>query len=250
MRRAKAYQPGHVSLERALSKLGIASRTKAREWILAGKVRVNGVIRKQPAFAVFPERAKIEIEGQRKTKTERRIFVLHKPRGVVTTHRDEKGRPTVFSLVEELGLHLIAVGRLDWATSGLLILTNDTKLANFLTDPENGIPRTYLVSVRGKVNEGDLRTLMRGIKDQGELLKADQVVLRKASARESHLTVTLTEGKNRELRRLFAAIGHELTRLKRVSYGALELGNLAPGEYREISLQDLQLSLRNPDESD
>ncbi|MCM2277243.1 MAG: rRNA pseudouridine synthase [Oligoflexia bacterium] len=233
------YKPGQVALERALSKLGIASRTRAREWIQAGRVRVNGIVRRDPAFGVVPERAKIELDGETARPAERRIFLLHKPRGVVTTHSDEKGRPTVFSLLEKEGVHLIAVGRLDFATTGLLLLTNDTRLAAWLTEPSSGIPRTYLVTVRGEVSETGLARLRAGIADRGEALRAESVILRKASKKESHLTVILAEGKNREVRRMFQALSHEVTRLKRVAYGPLELGSLAPGEYRELSAGEL-----------
>jgi len=239
----KALGPGKVKLERALSKLGIASRVVAREWILAGKVQVNGSIQRNPGFAVHPERAIILVDGQRVQKAEAKTFLLYKPKGVITTRSDEKGRPTVFSLIQELDLHLIAVGRLDWATSGLLLLTNDTRLADWLTDPSHEIPRTYLVTVRGEPTEDQLKLLRSGIKNQGESLSADAITLRKASRKESHLTVILTEGKNREIRRMFAAIGHEVTRLKRVSYGALELGDLQPGQYRELSKDELLRSL-------
>lgn len=236
----KGLKPGHVPLERALSKLGIASRTQAREWIVAGKVRVNGVLRKDPGFGVVPERAVIEIDGERVTRAARKVFILHKPRGVVTTRSDEKGRPTVFSLVEKLDLYLIAVGRLDWATSGLLILTNDTRLSDWLTDPANQILRTYIVTVRGEVGEKDLARLREGIVDEGERLQAQDVVLRKASGRESHLVVGLCEGKNREIRRMFSLLGHEVTRLKRVAYGGLELGTLSAGAYKEVTEKEVQ----------
>jgi 23S rRNA pseudouridine2605 synthase len=166
--------------------------------------------------------------------------LVHKPRGVVTTRSDEKGRPTVFSLIPEPGLHLIAVGRLDWATSGLLLLTNDTRLSDRLTDPRGGIVRTYLVTVRGKVTEESLERLRQGLTDAGEKLQPEEILLRKASGRESHLTVRLTEGKNREIRRMFSALSHEVTRLKRVAYGALELGTLEPGKSREISRDELE----------
>jgi 23S rRNA pseudouridine2605 synthase len=237
-------KPGHVPLERALSKLGIASRTVARRWILEGKVRVNGVIRKDPLFAVFPERAKIEIEGEQVSKATPRTFILYKPRGVVTTRSDEKGRPTVFSLIQEKDLHLIAVGRLDLATTGLLILTNDTKLSAYLTEPSSGIKRTYLVTVRGKMTEEEAQKLRQGLILDGEKLSPEDILLRKSSGRESHLTVHLTEGKNREIRRLFSAIGHEVTKLKRVAYGPLELGELKPGEYRELSNAELAILMR------
>lgn len=244
-RRAEAksgFKSGHVALERALSKLGIASRTQARAWIIEGKVRVNGVLRKNPFFAVVPETARIEIAGEPVGAAEPRTFLLHKPRGTVTTRSDEKGRPTVFSLLNEKDRsgHLGAVGRLDWATSGLLVLTNDTRLAAWLTDPVNAVRRTYLVSVRGKVAEVELEKLRSGVLDRGERLQAQDVLLRKSSGKESHLTVHLAEGKNREIRRMFSAIGHEVTKLKRVAYGSLELDDLQPGEYRELSLEELR----------
>ena len=242
-RRARAtssgIRPGHVTLERALSKLGIASRTVAREWILAGKVRVDGAIKNNPGFQVVPEKARIEIEGQVVERRGRKVLMLHKPRGVVTTRSDEKGRPTVFSLVDSSEGHLIAAGRLDFATTGLLLLMNDTRLADWLTSPETAIPKTYVVTVRGEVTENELARMRVGIQDEGELLRAEAVELRKASGRESHLTVTLTEGKNREIRRLMAATGHEVTRLKRVAIGGLALGELEPGQYREVSAEEL-----------
>ena len=233
-------RPGYVSLERALSKLGLASRTQARHLILGDQVRVNGVLRKDPKFQVFPEKAKIEIGGQHRSKAERRILMLNKPKGVITTHSDEKGRPTVFSLLKaEADLHLISVGRLDFATTGLLLLTNDTRLAAWLTDPQTGIRRTYLVTVRKEVLPSTLARLLAGICDRGEHLNPEDVIIRKASGRETHLTVTLCEGRNREIRRMFSACGHEVTALKRVAYGALELGELKPGEYREILLPEM-----------
>ncbi|HAR41548.1 MAG TPA: pseudouridine synthase [Bdellovibrionales bacterium] len=229
-----------VPLERALSKLGFASRTQARELIQAGKVEVNGAIRRSPLYPVNPERAKIEIAGTSLKPAESRYFLLNKPRGLITTRSDEKGRPTVFSLFPDLKFHLSAVGRLDQATSGLLLFTNDTGLAAWLTDPASEIPRIYLVSVRGKVTEEEIDKLREGFLDGKEFLIADEVTIRKASGRESHLTVTLSEGKNREIRRLFKALGHEVTRLKRVAYGPLELGELAPGTYRELTLAEIR----------
>jgi len=235
----KGLKAGQVPLERALSKLGIASRTEAREWILAGRVRVNGMLRKNPGFGVTPEKAIIELDGKRITRVQSRSFILHKPRGVVTTRTDEKDRPTIFSLVADLHLHLIAVGRLDWATSGLLILTNDTKLSDWLTNPSNQVQRTYLVSVRGEITEEKLDHLRKGLVDAGEVLQADQIILRKSSGKESHLTVYLSEGKNREIRRMFDALGHEVIKLKRVAYGGLELGELPLREYRELTTDEL-----------
>ena len=229
---------GKVPLERAISKLGIASRTQAREWILAGRIRVNGVIRRNPIFLVVPESARIELDGKPLSRSEWKTILLHKPRGIVTTHSDEKGRATVFSLPCSAGLH--AVGRLDQATSGLLILTNDTRLSSWLTDPVNGVPRIYVVTVRGEISEEKLEKLREGIEDGGERLEAAKVELRKTSRKESHLTVELTEGKNREIRRMFSSVGNEVTRLKRVAFGGLELGDLESGKSRELTREEIR----------
>jgi 23S rRNA pseudouridine2605 synthase len=136
--------------------------------------------------------------------------------------------------------HVIPVGRLDAATTGLLLLTNDTHLAAWLTDPANAVPRVYLVTVRGELADAAARRLEEGIEDAGEHLAARAVTVRKRSGRETHLVLELTEGRNREIRRLLAAVGHEVTRLKRVSFGGLELGNLAPGRWREVAAAELK----------
>jgi len=236
----QGMKPGHVSLERAISKLGIASRSQARKLIIEGKVRVNGTIRLDTFYPVIPEAVRIDIEDMPTTRAAQRTLILYKPRGCVTTASDEKGRPTVFSLIKNPDNHLVAVGRLDWATSGLLILTNDTRLAAQLTDPANAIPRTYLVSVRGEITEAELDVLRRGITDEGDFLRPEGIVLRKASGKESHLIVTLIEGKNREIRRLFDFVKHEVTRLKRVNFGGLSLGDLQPGQYRELNADEIR----------
>ncbi len=236
----RARSPGRVPLERALSKQGIASRTQARELIQAGKVRVNGTLRLDPMFLVTPETAVFEIDGKSVERSEWKAFLLYKPRQVVTTRSDEKGRPTVFSLLKEPGMSLHAVGRLDYATTGLLILTNDTRMSSWLTDSANDVSRVYQVTVRGEVTSDELARARAGVRDEGELLKPFAIELRKASGKESHLRVELREGKNREVRRIFLAIGHEVTRLKRVSFGGLQLGDLQPGEYRELSQQEIR----------
>lgn len=231
---------GRVPLERALSKLGLASRTQARALIVAGKVNVNGRVCLDPKFLVVPERAKILIEGKEQVAARPMTIVLHKPKGVVTTRSDERGRATVYSCLKDIEAHLIPVGRLDAATTGLLILTNDTQLSAWLTEPRNEVPRVYHATVRGEVTEEDAARMMSGIKDDGEVLRADRVTIRKSSGRESHLVIELATGKNREVRRLCKCIGHEVTRLKRTSFGGLELGKLAPGEWRELDVKELQ----------
>jgi 23S rRNA pseudouridine2605 synthase len=136
--------------------------------------------------------------------------------------------------------HLVPVGRLDAATTGLLLLTNDTRLADWVTDPGNAVPRIYLATVRGLLEDATARRLEEGIEDRGERLAASTVTVRKRSRRETHLILALTEGKNREIRRLLAAAGHEVTRLKRVSFGGLELGDLPPGQWRDVTIEELR----------
>ena len=226
---------GNVPLNRALSKLGILSRAEATAAIVAGRVRVNNRIMRDPLARVVPERIQVTVdEEEARARAEWRAILLHKPRGSVTTRRDPDGRPTVFDVIGDIGTGargLVAVGRLDLATSGLLLLTNDTHLAAWITDPANAVPRIYIVTVRGRVTERALAALTapKGIGG----MRAHAITLRKAASRESHLTVELREGQNREVRRLFAAIGHEVTRLKRVALGGLELGDLKPGKWRE-----------------
>jgi 23S rRNA pseudouridine2605 synthase len=237
-------QQSKVPLERAISKLGLASRSQGRKMVLDGRVKVNGMVRRDPLYLVAPGSTRIEIDNVSVAKVQPVVLMLHKPRSTVTTRSDEKGRPTVFSLLKDSSLYLHAVGRLDYATTGLLLLTNDSQLSAWLTDPKNALKRTYVVTVRGEITEEKRLQLENGVHDEGELLRASEVVLRKSSKPESHLIVTLQQGKNREIRRLFLAIGHEVTRLKRISFGGLNLGDLALGSFREVS--DVELSSAFP----
>lgn len=226
-------------MERALSKLGAASRSHTREWVLAGRLRVNGKTVRDPMFQVSPEKDKFTVDGKPVRREEWLTIMLNKPGSVVTTASDEKGRRTVFDLLPPEFKTLHPVGRLDMASTGLLILTNDTRLSAYLTDPANSVPRTYIVTVTGNFTEEELAKALAGVMDEGELLKPAGITLRKASNRESHLTVKLTEGKNREIRRLFKAFGHEVTRLKRVALGPLQLGNLEPGQFRRLTREEV-----------
>src|SRR6185295_13413073 len=236
----ESSKPGFVTLERALSKLGLASRTEARELIRTGRVAVDGRTETDPLRDVIPEQIRIEIDGRPVRRAEPLTILLHKPRGVVTTRSDPEGRPTVYSCLEGLDAHVVPVGRLDAATSGLLLLTNDTRFADWVTDPRNEVPRVYVVTVRGALSDETAHRLEEGIEDAGERLAAHRIAVRKRSRRETHLIVELTEGKNREIRRLFASVGHEVTRLKRVSFGGLELEDLASGRWRIVPEEELR----------
>ena len=233
-------QRNTVSLERALSKLGLASRSQARELILQGRVTVSGKVVTSPSMRIVPEGLAIAIDGAATDPGEPLTIVLHKPRGYVTTRSDPEGRKTVYDLLDDLPGRVVPVGRLDLGTSGLLVLTNDTQFANWLTAPESGVDRIYLVTVEGRVTAEAAERLVDGVSIDGEALAAAAAVVRKASNRESHLTLTLREGKNREVRRLLAAIGHPVTRLRRVQFGGLQLGTLPSGTWRRVSGEELR----------
>ena len=226
---------GQVPLERALSKLGKMSRSQTKRLIEEGRLAVNGRVIKDPAFLLVPETDRITVDGEPVRRAVACTIMLYKPRGIVTTTSDEKGRRTVYDLLPAHYQHLHPVGRLDMASCGLLLMTTDTQLSNFLTDPDNKIPRIYAVSAAGRITSEQVKRLSEGIQDKGQLLKASTITLRKASNKESHLIVGLTEGKNRDIRRMFEALGSEVTALKRIAFGKLKLGTLKPGEFREIS---------------
>jgi 23S rRNA pseudouridine2605 synthase len=226
---------GKVPLERALSKLGIASRSLTRRWIVEGRLKVNGRTVTDPAAPVVPERDRFALDGKILKPAADCTVVVHKPRNYVTTRSDEKERKTVYDLLPPELRHLHPVGRLDMQSTGLLLLTTDTKLSAFLTDPANAVQRVYAVAVRGRVGDEDIGRLTGGITEKGESLKAHKVVIRKQSNRESHLTMTLVEGRNREIRRMCRAIGHEVTALKRIAFGPVALGRLQAGQYRRLT---------------
>jgi 23S rRNA pseudouridine2605 synthase len=238
-RRRPKSSSGKVSLARALSKRRLASRAEARRLIEAGRVHVNGRVVTNPDLRVTPEQLNIEIDGQVAAPiASPRHLAFHKPRGTVTTHRDPEGRPTVFDVLGDAGRGLVAVGRLDRASTGLLLFTSDTQLANRLTDPANRVRRRYVVTVRGRVAPETAKRLEAGIDVRSstgaERLGAERVEIRKASGRETHLIVDLVEGRNREIRRLFEAVGHDVTRVHRIAFGSVELGDLQPGQWRVI----------------
>jgi 23S rRNA pseudouridine2605 synthase len=236
-----------VPLTRLLSKLRVASRKDAQALVREGRVRVEGKIVTEGAVRVPPS-ARITIDDAPVAKAERRVIAFNKPRGTVTSRRDPEGRRTVFDVLGDTADGLAAVGRLDRASSGLLLLTTDTALADALTNPANAIVRRYLVTVRGRVDADVTARIEAGVdvadaSGRPERLGATRVVIRKASGRETHLVVDLDEGRNREIRRLFQAVGHEVTRLHRVAFGAIELGSLAPGEWRPVTDEAIRATL-------
>lgn len=218
--------------------MGIASRSEAQQLIADGRVRVRGRVITDPSHLVAGTASSLTVDDLRPAARPWRTIALNKPRGVITTRRDPEGRRTVFDLLGEAGEGLVPVGRLDMASTGVLLLTTDTGLANQLTDPANRIVRRYVVTVRGSVADDAVARMTQGIGD----LRASSVEVRKRSRRETHLIVELVEGKNREIRRMFDALGHEVTRLMRVAFGPIALGALQPGQWREVARDELQLT--------
>lgn len=226
--------PRH-GLARALSKLGVCSRTQAAGWIAEGRVAVDGRTVRDPEFPVVPGQAKLSIDGRPVPEHRRVYLMLNKPRGLVTSAQDERGRDTVYACLAGSGLPWVApVGRLDKASEGLLLFCNDPAWAARVTDPATGPCKTYHVQVDRIPDDALLRALEAGVDDDGERLSAHRVALLRAGERNAWLEVVLDEGRNRQIRRLLAAFGIGVLRLVRVAIGPLALGDLGKGEWREL----------------
>ena len=234
-------RPRH-GLARVLSKLGLCSRAEAWRRIEAGLVRVNGVVCRNPEHPTDILRDRIECGAAPVTRAERVYLMLNKPRGLVTTTADERGRPTVFECLKSQDLpRVVPVGRLDQASEGLLLLTNDTDWAARLTDPASHVEKEYHVQVAGRFAPDQCRALEVGVTepDSPERLRAKRAAILRFGARNTWLTVVLEEGRNRHLRRMLAVLGFEVLRLVRVRIGRLVLGDLAKGQFRQVQPEDV-----------
>jgi len=246
MSSARAFQPKpgfqpSTGLARALSKLGLCSRSQAKELIRDGKVRVNGAVQRDPERPIALGRDRIEVDG-RAAQAEAKVYlVLNKPRGLVTTASDEHGRATVFQCLANSGLPFIsAVGRLDKASEGLLLLTNDTIWAAHITEPASRLEKTYHVQVDCLVDEELMRRITKGVVVEGEFLTAKRARLLKHGTRNSWVEIVLDEGRNRHIRRLLAAFGIEVLRLVRVAIGPLPLGALAKSQWTHLTAEEVK----------
>jgi 23S rRNA pseudouridine2605 synthase len=221
-------------IAKVLARAGVCSRRDAERMIAEGRVAVDGKRLATPAFKV-PAGAKITVDGKPIKEPERaRLWRYHKPKGVVTTHRDEKGRPTVFERLPADMPRVISIGRLDFNSEGLLLLTNDGELARRLELPANGWLRRYRVRVFGKLTQEDLDRLKRGVEIDGVKYGPVEATLDRQQGGNAWATVALKEGKNREVRRLMEHIGVQVNRLIRVSFGPFHLGQLKEGQVDEI----------------
>jgi len=222
-------------LARALSKLGYCSRSRAAELILAGRVTLNGNTRRNPETPVSKKRDRIAIDGKLVEPQGKIYLMMNKPRGVVTTASDEKGRGTVYALLDAKPW-IAPVGRLDKASEGLLLFTNDTEWGARISAPETHLDKTYHVQVGTVAEEEFIQALIRGVKTKdGEVLLAKQARRQRAGLKNCWLEIVLDEGKNRQIRRMVEALGVEVLRLVRVAIGPLQLGDLTTGEHRPLT---------------
>jgi 23S rRNA pseudouridine2605 synthase len=239
-----------IGLARALSKLGYCSRSQAAELIRAGRVRLNGTIRRDPEMPVSEKSDRIYVDGEAIENANKIYIVLNKPRGIITTASDEKNRDTVYSLLNadsKNGLPsstpwIAPVGRLDKASEGLLLLTNDSEWAARITGPETHIDKTYHVQISKVMGDDFVQMLLRGVKAKnGEVLLAKKVRPLRAGQKNCWLEIVLDEGKNRHIRRMMEAMDVEVIRLARVAIGPLHLGDLAKGACRALTAAEKKM---------
>jgi 23S rRNA pseudouridine2605 synthase len=233
-------RPPRYGVARMISKLGLGSRTQAAKWVREGLVRVNGRLVQDPEFPVTPDADRISVAG-RENASARMVVMLNKPRGLVTTASDEQGRETVYQCFEGSALSWLApVGRLDKASEGLLLFSNDPEWAAHITDPATGPHKTYHVQIDRVPDARLLGDLERGADVDGDLLHAKAVRILRSGAKNAWLEIVLDEGRNRQIRRLLSAFGMTVLRLVRVSIGQLELGKLPKGKWRALTEAEIQ----------
>lgn len=228
------------TLDRVLSRAGAGSRTEARRWIGAGRVAVNGRVIQTPDHWVDPGRDRVTLDGRPLRAARKRYLLLYKPTGYLTTYKDPEKRPTVYDLLDGVDEWVVPVGRLDLDTSGLLILTNDTDFGELLTNPKHKVPKTYLVKASTVLTEDQLAALRQGVQlSDGPTLPACVRRVRD-SARYTHLELTITEGRNRQVRRMLEAVGSKVLKLVRIAIGPLRIGDLPIGKWRELTPEEVR----------
>lgn len=228
------------TLERVISKAGLGSRTEARRWIHAGRVTVNGAVIRNPDHWVDLQRDRVGFDGAPIQKRAPAYVLLYKPTGYLTTYQDPEGRPTVYDLVADVGTFLSPVGRLDLDTSGLLLMTNDTQFAERVTNPESHVPKTYLVKASIRLTDDQLQQLRDGITLSDGPTRPALVTRLRDSEKYTHLEITLTEGRNRQVRRMVEALGAHVLKLVRVKIGPIAIGTLPIGHWRPLTAAEVR----------
>jgi 23S rRNA pseudouridine2605 synthase len=228
------------TLERVLSKAGFGSRSEARSWIGARRVRVNGRVVENPDHWVDLQRDRVTLDGKPVRARERIYILLYKPAGYVTTRKDPEGRPTVYDLLRDAGAWVSPVGRLDLETSGLLILTNDTQFAERLTNPAYKAPKTYQVKAAHLLTDDHLERLRHGVELSDGPTRPAVVKRLRDTGRHTHLEIVLTEGRNRQVRRMLEAIDSKVLKLVRTAIGPIRIGDLPIGSWRPLTPAEIE----------
>ena len=223
------------TLDRVLSKAGVGSRTEARAWIAEGRVKVNGKVTRDPDQWIDMARDRVRVDNEPLEARERVYVLLYKPTGYLTTYKDPQGRPTVYDLLEDVGTFVSPVGRLDLDTSGLLLMTNDNQFAERVTNPASHVPKTYLVKASALLGEAQLQQLRDGIELSDGPTRPAVVARLRDSAKYTHFEITLTEGRNRQVRRMVEALGAKVLKLVRVRIGPIAIGTLPIGKWRPLT---------------
>lgn len=228
------------TLERVLSKAGLGSRTQARSWIGAGRVRVNGKLIQTPDHWVDLERDRVTLDGRPVRASKPLYLLLYKPKGYLTTYKDPHGRPTIYDLITEVEQWVFPVGRLDLDSSGLLLLTNDTQFAEALTNPDYEVPKTYLVKAATRLSDAQLEQLRQGVRLKDGPTRPALVSRLRDSGNHTFFEITITEGRNRQVRRMVEALGSRALKLVRTAIGPLRIGGLEIGKCRVLAADELR----------
>lgn len=229
-----------MRINKFLAQAGIASRRKAEELILSGKVKVNGKVNTL-LFTDIKDTDVVMCENKLvKLNTNYEYYKLHKPKGYVTTAEDDKQRKTVMDLMRGVHTRVFPVGRLDYDTEGLLLMTNDGDLANILTRPSSNVEKTYMVHIEGTITNDEIKKLSKGVVIDGYQTKPCSVVVTDEDERGMRLKITITEGKNRQIRKMLEQVGKNVIFLKRVQIGEIQLGGLSRGEYKPLNAKEIK----------
>ena len=234
-----ARAPNRVSLTRAMSKLGYCSRSEALQWIVAGRILVNDKVEKNPHRWIDLSTDIVSVQGKRIYRAAFRYVLLHKPPGFVTTRSDERGKTTVYQLLPGEFSSLDPVGRLDKDSSGLLLFTNNNLLADTLTSPSFHVKKVYRTVLDKPLNNSDKRELEAGVEitDEGRIYRTRPAIVHELG--NTTVEISISEGKNRQVRKMFAALGYDVKDLSRVAFGPLVIGSLKSGEYRDLTKEEL-----------
>ncbi len=223
-------------LQKVMSEFGVASRRKCEDMIAAGRVKVNGCLITEPGCKVDKEQDVIEVDGKIIKSSESKVYILlNKPVGYITSAKDQFGRPTVLDLLRGISLRVFPIGRLDYDTEGLILLTNDGDLTYRITHPKHNIDKTYRALIHGKADQYDIDTFKNGMAIEDYITSSAQMEIIAYEKGNSIVDITIHEGKNRQVRKMCSAIGHDVIRLKRIQIGKLGLGDLKTGEWRYLS---------------